>query len=212
MPGRKFEIKEAVSFAWKSVWGNVWFWISLVLISAIVSWLNDSISRTLYSEPAKASLDVIYFFISAFISLGITKISLNLIDKKRSEYSDFVTSAKTYFNYIFATIIYSLIVLVGIILLVAPGIIWALQYSMYPYLILEKGYGPIEALKKSLEITRGERIHLLVLCLCFLGIIILGALALFVGLLIAVPITWITMAYVYKKLMSKSHAKVKDSK
>lgn len=212
MPARKFEIKEAISFGWQSVWKNVWFWISLVLISGVASWLNDSISNNLTTDSGKAIVNVIYFFISAFITLGITRITLNYIDKKQTEYSDFKSTSKVYFNYVLATILYTLIVVAGFILLIVPGIIWALQYSMYGYLIIEKGYDPIQALKKSLEITRGERLHLLVLGLCLLGIIILGALALFVGLVIAIPITWIAGAFVYRKLMAKASVSKETAK
>lgn len=208
MPAKKFEIKEVVSFGWNAVWKNVWFWISLVLISGVISWLRDSISGNLYTDSAKTIIEVIFFFITAYITLGITRITLNYVDKKRTEYSDLVSSAKVYFNFLLATIIYTLIVMAGIILLVVPGVVWAVQYSMYPYLIIEKGYDPIQALRKSLEMTRGERVHIFALWLCLIGIVIVGALALVVGLVIAIPITWLAGAYVYRRLAHKAHAKV----
>lgn len=36
-----------------------------------------------------------------------------------------------------------------------------------------------------------------------MGIVILGFLALFVGLFVAIPVTWIADAYVYKKLVTQ---------
>lgn len=211
MPARKFETSEAVSFGWQSVWKSVWFWISLVLIVALLSWIRDALVDSIASEGGKAVVEVIYFFINAYITLGIARVALSYVDKKKTEYSDLKSDFKLYLNYVMATILYTLIVLVGFVLLVVPGVIWAIQFSMYPYLIIEKGYDPIQALKKSLEITRGERAHLFVYGLVLIGVIILGALALFVGLFIAIPIVWLSTAYVYRQLSSAAPAKVKAS-
>ncbi|MEA3324508.1 MAG: hypothetical protein U9Q37_05135 [Euryarchaeota archaeon] len=54
-------------------------------------------------------------------------------------------------------ILYGFIVVGGLILLTIPGIIWAIKFQFFDYLIVDKGLGPIDALEKSSEITRGVK-------------------------------------------------------
>lgn len=208
---KRFEIKEAISFGWESLWKNVWFWISLVLIAGVLSWLRDLIAADITSDSAKTILEIIYYLVSSAISLAILKVILNYVDKKVADYSALRFDFKTYVNYVLATIIYTFIVVVGFLLLIVPGVIWAIQFQFYGYLIIDEGLTPIAALKRSLEITRGERGHLFVYGLILVGIMILGVLALVVGLLFAVPIVWLATAFIYRHLKS-SHQPGKAKK
>ena len=61
--------------------------------------------------------------------------------------------------------------------------------------------GIIEALKKSKEITRGQRVNLLGLLLTYFCLVILGAILLIFGVFFALSIILIGNAFVYEKLM-----------
>jgi uncharacterized membrane protein len=99
--------------------------------------------------------------------------------------------------------------MLAFILLIVPGVIWAIKYQFYGYLIIDKKMGVMEALKKSAEMTDGIKLDLFGLGLVLLGVIILGALVLGVGLLAAIPTVWLATAYVYRKL-SKAASKSKE--
>ena len=64
--------------------------------------------------------------------------------------------------------------------------------------------GPIEALKKSSQITKGVKLDLLVFSFLLTGINILGVLAFGIGLILTIPTTIIATAFVYRKLLSKT--------
>ena len=74
----------------------------------------------------------------------------------------------------------------------------------FKYLIIDKGLGPIEALKESRRITTGQRWQLLLFVLILALLNILGALALFIGLFVTMPVTMIAMAHVYRGLEHKA--------
>ena len=77
------------------------------------------------------------------------------------------------------------------------GIYVFLKYQFYGYLIVDKGLGPIEALKQSSELTDGALKNILIFWLelsCGIAVILLV-----LGTLIAVPIGFIT-AVVSKEL------------
>ena len=65
---------------------------------------------------------------------------------------------------------------------------------------MEEGAGPIEAMSRSGDITRGHMVELLLWFLLMIGINILGLVALVVGIFITIPVTWVATAYVYRYL------------
>jgi uncharacterized membrane protein len=56
-----------------------------------------------------------------------------------------------------ATMLYVLARLGGFVLLIVPGIILGVAFSMYTYPIVEKNTGAIDALKQSWRMTKGNR-------------------------------------------------------
>jgi len=100
--------------------------------------------------------------------------------------------------------LFTLIVAVGLILLIVPGMIWMMQFYMAGYLVIDKGFTPINALKASSTITRGAKWDLglfttVIALLNLAGIIVLG-----VGLLITLPITILASVYIYRQLLKQT--------
>ena len=87
--------------------------------------------------------------------------------------------------------------------MIIPGIIWAIKFQFYDYLIIDKKLGPIEALKKSAVITKGAKGNLFVFGLLLGGINLLGAICLLIGLFAAIPTTLVAKAFVYRKLLAQ---------
>lgn len=99
-----------------------------------------------------------------------------------------------------AEILATLIVIAGFILLIVPGIIASLGLAFVPYTVIDRGTGPISALQESWRITNGHKWRLFLLSLALLGLNLLGALALMVGLLVTIPITWLAVTHAYRTL------------
>jgi uncharacterized membrane protein len=75
---------------------------------------------------------------------------------------------------------------------------------MYGYVIVDRGLGPIDALKRSAAITHGARLALFGFAIVLMLLNIVGALALLIGLFVTIPISMVAMAYVYRKLDSQT--------
>jgi uncharacterized membrane protein len=71
-----------------------------------------------------------------------------------------------------------------------------------PYIVIDRGLGPIEAMKESWRVTKGHKWQLFLLFLALIGLNILGAIALIVGLLVTIPITMLAAAHAYRTLTS----------
>jgi len=114
-------------------------------------------------------------------------------------FKDLFQGWDVFWKFIGCGILVTLLVLGGLFLLIIPGIIWAIKYSFAPYLVVE-GVSPVEALKKSGELTKGYKWDIFLFGLLVGLINVLGMFLFFVGILVALPVTLIAYAYVYKKL------------
>ena len=75
-----------------------------------------------------------------------------------------------------AGILFAAIVLSGSLLLVVPGVVWAITFFPMFYLLVERRAGLIGSLKLCRKITRGNKMQLFVLAMLMLGISTIGAL------------------------------------
>jgi len=74
------------------------------------------------------------------------------------------------------------------LLLIIPGIIALYAYRMVPFILTDNpNIGYKRAVQLSTQMTRGHKFHIFLLDLSFLGWLILGILALFIGVLFVLP-------------------------
>lgn len=98
-------------------------------------------------------------------------------------------------------LIVTLFVILWSLLLIVPGIIAAISYSMTFYIIADDpSIGVFDAVKKSKSMTYGHKKRLFNLYLSFLGWILLGILTLGIGFLWIVPYIKTSEAFFYEDL------------
>ena len=197
-----FSIKESLNFGWKTFKANWQFLVIafIIVLAALMipSWLRDWSKTNL---PAVSFLfTIIEWAMQMITGIGIIVISLKFIDGKKPAIEDIYKHYPLLLNYFLGSLLYGIITLLGFILLVIPGIIWGIKYQYTTYLIVDKGMSPLDAFKKSGNITQGHRVQLLLLGLSFMGITILGLIFLGFGLIVAWPIISLSGAFVYRKL------------
>jgi len=212
MGEERFSKREAIRFGWEATKNNLVFFVIFLIVAWALSGIFSSLGSTTWGSFFFASgfiFSVINFVVSAFVSMAETKICLRLsaAPGETALIEDVWSAYPRFLNYLIGSILYALIIMAGFILLIVPGIIWAVKYSMFGYLIIDKDMPPVAAIKKSGEITKGVKWELFKLWLLFLGIIILGALALGVGLFAAFPTVLVAHAYVYRKLVGSAPSK-----
>ncbi len=87
------------------------------------------------------------------------------------------------------------------LLLIIPGIIAFYAYRMVPFILANNpNIGYKRAVKLSVQMTGGHKFHIFLLDLSFLGWLLLGFLALFVGVLFVLPYINATNAELYAVL------------
>ncbi len=165
------------------------------------------LQKTKYELPPEKIIFYIllipFWIISILTSIGLIKIAIKLFDNKKCSFVNFFNNFSLFFKYLLGSILYGLIVFIGMLLLIVPGIIWSLKFYFFSYLIVDKNLTPVTALKQSARITEGSKKDLLVFGV-LLGLINLaGALCLIVGLFVTIPTSVVAMTFVYKKLLAR---------
>jgi membrane-anchored glycerophosphoryl diester phosphodiesterase (GDPDase) len=202
----QFSKQEAISFGFGLAKKNLFFFVVLfliiILITAVMTSLRVSTAHVLSSAFL---LSIIQAVIDLVVGIGLIHITLKFIDNKKPQYKD-LFYYKPIVNYFLASILQGLIVVGGLILLIIPGIFFAIRLQYTSYLVVDKNLGPVEAVKGSWRTTRGNVWNLFFFGILLCLINILGALCLLIGLFVTVPLSMLATAFVYRKLLLQSKA------
>ena len=206
MVAQKFSKSEAIRFGWTTTKNNLGFFIALLIVIGLFYFVLDFIIELIKDEALILSsiMSIVFWVLDMVIQMGLIRISLRFCDNEKGEFADLFSCFPLFFKYLFGSILYGLIVVGGMILLIIPGIIWGIKFQFFSCFIVDKGVGPIEALKRSSAITKGAKWDLFLFNL-LLGLInLLGAICLLIGLLVTIPITMVAWAFVYRRLLAQT--------
>ena len=203
MSPRFFSKSEAVLFGWNTLKKNFGFFLGMLAIVVAINLLVGLVMSSFSEEAPKVlviAVSAISWILDLLISMGVIRITLKFCDQEQATYRDLFSAYRLLLNYLVGSIVYGIMVAIGFVFLIAPGIYLAVKYQFYDYLIVDKGMGPIEAIKRSGVLTEGVKRNLVLFWLALVGINILGLIALGVGLIATVPVSWLANAYVYRRL------------
>ena len=211
-----FSIKESIKFSWQKVKTNFWKVVGLMIIATVPSYIVSMLSSVMKDADSVSSklflflLIVAVNIVSVMIGIGLMKMFFRIHDGENPPIKEIFSAYGVFWKYIGTSILYGFIVLGGFILLIVPGIIWAIKYSFATLIVVDTKSGPIAALKESGNITKGSKWKLLGFGIVSGLIAMLGYLALFVGALVTVPIAILAWTHVYRTL-SRAKAAVSNN-
>lgn len=205
-----FSLDEAIGASWqifkKSPLKIIGFLLLLALAAIVNGFIFPYMLSGLNGDFGSALIvQVESWIFGALLQVVSLTYVLNLLGDKKTPLITRATDVMLILKVIAGTILTAIIFILGFILLIIPGIIFVIRLQFVPYFIVDKGAGPVEAVKKSWAATRGSFFSLLGLSLVLLLINLFGLILLAVGLLVTVPLTYIVIGWVYKKL-SKSNS------
>lgn len=193
-------IGDAVRYGWDRVTERLGFWVVLILIILAVSAIPQAIAQP-FAESAPVLNTLINLagtVISILVSIGTIAISLKVYDGQGVTYGDLFSRRNLFWRYFGATIVYTVIVAVGFVLLIVPGVIFLVKYQFALYAVVDRGAGVTEAFNASARLTNGVKWKLFLFDLALGAVLLVGVAALGVGLLVAWPVMLMAAAYMYR--------------
>lgn len=141
---------------------------------------------------------LISLVISGPMSLGLAKFALSISRNQEARFEQIFEGFNDFKRSLMAYLLVFLNVLVRLLLLIVPGIIAAISYSMVFYILADDTtISADEALVKSKKMMDGYKLKYFYLALRFFGLALLCILTLGIGFLWLFPFMQVTMANFY---------------
>ena len=201
-------VGSAVGYGWETFKKRPWFFVgaSVVIFFAylVVGGITSGIDAAVGASPEDPSLisGIVNFVLATFIGMGVVAFYLAAHDNPETVELSALWHPQPFWKFIVASILAGLIVGIGFVLLIVPGVIAAIFFMFATVLVIDRGLGPIDALTESMRIGKGHRWMLLGLMAAIVLIILAGMIALMVGLLVAMPVAMLAFMHAYRVLSS----------
>lgn len=184
--------------------GRLWMFWSVLLVVGIIESLANSLPQWIFGDRLSNLSDIIagnpdnipkeispsvfgwYYVLNVLITIVLIPLNIGVaqnvlawsrgedVNKWKVLFGGF-NSAKIFFKQVGVVVLNTILCALWAILLIVPGIIKGLAYSMYPYVLRdEPDLSVWQTLKKSEAIMKGYKGKLFLMYLSFVGWFILG--------------------------------------
>ncbi len=185
--------------------GRLWMFWSVLLVVGIIESLANSLPQWIFGDRLSNLSDIIagnpdnipkeisssvfgwYYVLNVLITIVLIPLNIGVaqnvlawsrgedVNKWKVLFGGF-NSAKIFFKQVGVVVLNTILCALWAILLIVPGIIKGLAYSMYPYVLRdEPDLSVWQTLKKSEAIMKGYKGKLFLMYLSFVGWFIMGA-------------------------------------
>ena len=199
----RVELKEKAKKSLQGKYGEaiklflVFFLISLassMVIAFLEFWgINENISSLL--------ADIISLVISGLLYFGYYSFFLKISRNEEVTWNELFARTDLFLPYIAISLLVGIFTLLWTLLLIIPGIIAAISYSMVYFVALDNPeLGAMDVIRKSKELMHGHKMDYFILELSFIGWSIVGIFTLGLLYLWLVPYMKVTMANFYNEI------------
>ena len=154
-----FAIGDALSYGWKAFWANIG---PLALVAVVVVGVNlffSVFANTTSSTGGRLLIQILGRLASTLIELAWIRAGLAITAGQRPELPELFRIDRTFGIYLVASILFTIMAVIGFILLIIPGIIVVLVFGFYGWAIADRELGVMDSFSRSAEITRGNRLR-----------------------------------------------------
>jgi len=202
----EFSVESALGVGWGTFKSRPWFFVgsSLVILAAYLLAGFAGAAVDVFGTPETPSLlgHAVDILLGTFIDMSMVGFYLAAhANPETVTLSALWDWRRPFWMFLVVSILFQLAVVVGLVLFIVPGIIALLVFLFAPVIVIDQGLGPIEAMKESMRITRGHLWPLLGLVVLLVLLVFAGIVALFVGVLVAIPVAMLSLVHAYRALL-----------
>lgn len=202
-PYADFSVGGALAYGWYAFFRNA---LPMLAISAVILAVNFVLGQVI---PQNGALNTIIAFnvigtvISLLLLFALMRAALLVTRGEKPTFAR-ITEPDGFGAYLLASIVYLVGVAAGMFLLIVPGLIVAVTFFLYGYVLADERQdrgpiGAIAALRTAAELTRGRRWPCLGLLL-ILGLLNLVGVSCGFGILVTGPVTALASAFAFRTL------------
>lgn len=164
----------------------------MILPNTLLSMMAAAAKGSVLLALALLPLSLAVPLLTIFLTISFQRLTLNLTDGKGGAWTDVFSGGAYFLSALGASILVAIAVMMGLVLLVVPGVIVGVRLSMAFFLIIDRQLGPIEALKQSWAMTKGRMGQLIVLVLPGIAVAMVNLVLMRLGVLGPVLVAAVT--------------------
>ena len=182
--------------------GSIW---KMLIIALGISLAAGVVFGILFNSIDADILDSLLGILMVPLGIGTTAFFVSLIESTDFEAKDLFKYYHDFVKIIGVTVLMGIVVMLGYICFVIPGIILTFSYSLVPIILIKKPeLGIVETLKYSREKMQGHKLDAFVLGLSFIGWAILGTLTLGILYIWLFPYMQLTFTKFYLNILEEN--------
>lgn len=198
MQGQQFTVEEVLSNGWRLAKAYFPFLIGylgiLFLLGIVFSGSHGGLRSSLFH---------LFGWVVVFIAkMGLYNSALLITKDIKPNFEQLYASWRHLISWVAASFLFGIAFFFGLVFFIVPGCYVLAKYGFYPFFILDKNMGPIEALQAAGKASEGRLWTLFLLFITCFAINAVGVLLIGVGLFFTIPITLLALATAYRKLTS----------
>lgn len=198
-----FSNADALRFGWNTLRAHLGPLLIVGAAGGMLGLLSQALGR---GGTGGALLGVVVQVFQVVLALLLTRMAMKLYDGEPFDLAQPGPLLVGFWPYLLTTFLYGLLVSVGLVLLIVPGILLGLAFGFAPFFTAEGQRDVVEAFRASSRLTRNNRKQLFGLALLLLGVNLLGLLALGIGVVVTVPISALAVVYAFRRLQGRTEA------
>jgi hypothetical protein len=153
-----------------------------------------------------AGSTVVSMVVGAFFQVGYVRIVLDAARGKTPDFMAILSGFDRFFPVLATNLLLYLALFFGFLLLLVPGVILTLGFSLCSFYCVDARLGPIAALGESWRAMRGHKSAMLVYFLAAILVYLVGLLACCVGALPASVVLYVGWAIIYIRVSGNAEA------
>jgi uncharacterized membrane protein len=195
-------MRHSFDFAWP-IFKKRFGLFTAVLLTILAAWVVLEIvviAGQRFGILLWAVMHLAFLIFFAGVELGLLKICRALSDGKATAFAETFAYLPLGPRFLAAQILYLLMVVIGLLLLVVPGVYLGVRYALFGFCFANGETDPLRCFQQSATLTKGATPGLLRILAALFVLNLLGASLLGLGLLITVPLSVLIMTDVYRRL------------
>jgi uncharacterized membrane protein len=206
-PG-ELNVGDAISYGWAAFKATPGPLVLITLVFLVVSGVINGLGGAFQDQTViYLFFQLLSIFVGILLYMGMIRVALKVTSGVVPEIGD-LFKPEHFGSYLGAGLLVGIIVTVGLVFCIIPGIYLGIALGFFGFLILGRGEKAIDSISGSWALTEGNRGTLFLLGLAVFGINLVGALLCGVGLLVTYPLTIIAMGYAYRVLSGETPAPI----
>ncbi len=201
---------------WRQLWKNFLTLFLIGIISLLFGSPGSALSQIAQrvGGPAAVAAGILALaygiLLAGPLGYGVSFVYLKAARNDPLDITDMFEAFQNYWNAVLARLLVGVIVGIGFVFLIVPGIIFACKLAFTPYLVVDRKMKVIDAVHESWRMTRGHAWQVFLLGLLAIPIFIAGLICCGVGVIISIMWSKLAFASLYHAVSSSGKAPAQE--